>query len=56
MKGDYGSMAWVNDDAGKEYVCTVDFSHSGEKRYENLSEKERETCQDVNQIVGTERW
>ena len=56
MKGDYGSMAWVNDESGKEYVCTVDVKHSNEKKYENLSEQERKTCQDVNQIVGTERW
>jgi hypothetical protein len=56
MKGDYGSMTWVNDDAGKEYVCTVDVEHSNEKKYEKLTEQERKTCQDVNQIVGTERW
>jgi len=56
MKGDYGSMAWVNDDKGKEYVCTVDVEQSKEKKYENLSKEERVTCQDVNQIVGTERW
>jgi len=31
MKGDYGSMAWVNDDKGKEYVCTVDVEQSKEK-------------------------
>ena len=54
MEGDYGSMAWVNDEAGKEYVCTVDNKHSREKKYENLSENERKTCQDVNQFVGTE--
>jgi hypothetical protein len=56
MKGDYGSMAWVNDEKGKEYVCTVDNKHSNERKYENLSKEERKTCQDVNQIVGTERW
>ena len=56
MKGDYGSLSWVNDDTGKEYVCTVDPEHHDEKRFENLSESEKQTCQDVNQIVGTERW
>ena len=56
MKGDYGSMAWVNDEKGHEFVCTVDREHMDEKKYENLTEKERATCQDVNQIVGTERW
>jgi hypothetical protein len=56
MKGDYGSMAWVNDDAGKEYVCTVDMDHANEKHYENLTEEERKSCRNVNEIVGTERW
>lgn len=56
MKGDYGSMAWVNDDSGREFVCTVNKEHNDEKRYENLSENEKETCRNVNEIVGTERW
>lgn len=56
MKGDYGSMVWVNDDKGHEFVCTVDKDHMNEKRYENLDEEEKATCQNVNQIVGTERW
>lgn len=56
MKGDYGSMAWVNDKTGKEYVCEVDVRHANEKKYENLSDQERKTCQNVNEIVGTERW
>lgn len=56
MKGDFGSMAWVNDKEGHEFVCTVDKDHLKEKKYENLRKDERETCQDVNQLVGTERW
>ena len=56
MKGDYGRLSWVNDKEGHEFVCTVDRKHLKEKKYENLSEKERKTCQNVNQIVGTERW
>lgn len=56
MKGDYGSMAWVNDESGKEYVCTVEKEHLDEKKFENLSEEEKNTCRDVNDIVGTERW
>ncbi len=56
MKGDYGSLAWVNDQEGHEYVCTVNKEHSNEKKYENLSRKEKKTCENVNQIVGTERW
>lgn len=56
MKGDYGSLAWVNDKDGHEYVCTIEKEHQNEKKYENLSAEEKKTCQDVNQIVGTERW
>lgn len=56
MKGDYGSMAWVNDESGREFVCTVEKEHLDEKEYENLSESEKETCRDVNEIIGTERW
>jgi hypothetical protein len=56
MKGDYGSMAWVNDKDGHELVCNVEPEHSREKKYENLSKEEQRTCQDVNQFVGTERW
>ncbi len=56
MKGDYGSMIWVNDEEGHEFVCSADFEHLNEKRFENLTDEEKRTCEDVNQIVGTERW
>lgn len=56
MKGDYGSMAWVNDEHGHEYVCTVNREHSDEKRFEQLDDEEKATCTNVNDIVGTERW
>lgn len=56
MKGDYGTLRWVNDKSGKEYVCVVDRKHMKEKKLENLSSNERKSCIDVNQIVGTERW
>ena len=56
MQGDYGSMVWVNDDSGKEFVCTANPEHLDERNYESLTSEERETCVDVNQMVGTERW
>lgn len=56
MKGDYGSLVWVNDKEGHEFVCTVDKDHLKETKYENLKAKEKSTCQDVSHIVGTERW
>jgi len=55
MKGDYGSLAWVNDRECREYVCTVDVEHSNEKEFEKLSEKERKSCSNANEIVGTEK-
>jgi hypothetical protein len=51
MKGDYSSMVWVNDREGREFVCTADFEHMDEQKYERLSEKERKSCSNINQIV-----
>ncbi len=56
MKGDYGSMIWVNDREGREYVCTANLEHQHEKKFERLNDEERKTCTDVNLIVGSERW
>ncbi|SHO51042.1 hypothetical protein [Desulfopila aestuarii] len=56
MKGDFGSMVWVNDKEGHEYVCTVDRKHDKAKDISDLSEEEKKTCMDVNILVGTERW
>ncbi|WP_167332857.1 hypothetical protein [Desulfogranum japonicum] len=56
MKGDFGTLSWVNDESGKEYVCSVDREHIDEKKYENLSDEEKQSCTNVNEIVGTERW
>jgi hypothetical protein len=51
MKGDYGSLAWVNDREGREFFCTVDAEHSDEKEFENLSDTERKSCSNVNEII-----
>lgn len=51
MKGDYSSMVWVNDSEGREFVCTADFEHMDEKKYERLNETERKSCSDVSQIL-----
>ena len=56
MKGDYGSMVWVNDDEGHEFVCNVEPDHIDAKELKELTPEERKTCEDVSQIVGTERW
>ncbi len=54
MRG-YGNLVWVNDKDGKEFVCTLD-SNESKKKYEELTEHERKSCTNVNEIVGTERW
>jgi len=55
MKSGYESLVWVNDQNGKQFVCTIDPGNA-KKSYEDLSEEEKRRCTDVNQIVGTERW
>lgn len=54
MKRGMRSLVWLNDENGKEYVCSLE--HSDKKTFEELSEEEKRRCADVNQIVGTERW
>lgn len=54
MKGGIESLSWINDKNGKEYVCALE--NIGKKKYEDLTEEEKRKCQDVNQIIGTERW
>ncbi len=55
MKGDYGSLVWVNDEEGKEFVCTVDKEHLKEKNMKSFRIGKKK-LENVNQIVGTERW
>ena len=49
-------QVWNQGDTSAADQIFADNKHSNEKKYENLSKEERKTCQDVNQIVGTERW
>jgi hypothetical protein len=56
MRGDYGSMVWVNDEEGHEFVCTVERDFDKKHDLKDLTEAERKSCVDVSQIVGTERW
>jgi len=52
----YESLIWVNDDAGKEFSCSLDRMRGGVQSLHDLTEHERASCVDVNSIVGTERW
>ena len=52
----YESMVWVRDGEGREFSCTLDKSRGGVNSLNDLSERERASCMNVNQIVGTERW
>ncbi len=56
MKGGFGSLVWIKEKDGKEYVCYIDDIKRNVKSIESLTEEERETCLDVSGIVGTERW
>ncbi len=55
MKGDFGSLVWVNDKEGHEYVCIVN-TNDDKRDFEGLSESERATCSNVNDFIGTDRW
>ena len=55
MKGGYESLVWINDKAGKEYVCNLDDIHN-KNDFDKLTDEEKRHCADVSQIVGTERW
>lgn len=55
MKGDFGSLVWVNDKEGHEYVCIADGNHHA-RDLEALNDKERATCSNVNDFIATDRW
>lgn len=52
----YDNLVWVRDKDGKEYVCQLDGIRKDFKDGEELSREERDSCSDVSEIVGTERW
>lgn len=56
MKSGYDSLIWVNDKKGREYVCTITDNQGRPKSFEQLTDKEKKHCTNVNYIVGTERW
>lgn len=55
MNSDIGSLVWVNDKEGHEYVCIAE-SNDDKRELDRLSESERATCSDVNDFIGTDRW
>lgn len=56
MKGDFGSLVWVNDKEGHEYVCVANSNYDRKKDIDSLSDSERATCNNVNDFIGTDRW
>lgn len=56
MKDDFGSLVWVNDREGHEYVCTVNSNSDQKKDFDSLSESERASCSNSNDFIGTDRW
>lgn len=55
MKGDFGSLIWVSDKQGHEYVCVAANSDSS-RDFEHLSDSERATCSNTNDFIATDRW
>ena len=51
----YESLVWVNDNDGQKFVFSVDNTLENPKRFDDLSEHEKLSCRNVNEIVGTER-
>nr|WP_321465654.1 hypothetical protein [uncultured Desulfobulbus sp.] len=52
----YESVVWVRDGKGSEFSCTLDRARDGVRSMDDLSDHERSSCMNVNDIVGTERW
>ncbi len=52
----YEGLVWVNDDKGRELVCTLESVRGGVRSVDDLTVSERRSCRDVSEIIGTERW
>nr|WP_320010794.1 hypothetical protein [uncultured Desulfobulbus sp.] len=52
----YESMVWVRDDKGREFSCNLDDGRGGVKSFNDLTDHEKASCTNVNEIIGTERW
>ena len=48
-------MVWVHDKDGKEYVCYSSDPDGTKKNKEELTEVERETCMNLNVVLG-DNW
>lgn len=55
MRGGYENLVWINDNKGNEFVCYAD--DAGNKQsFDELNDEEKKNCENVNQLIGTERW
>lgn len=54
MQSNFGSLTWVDDKEGHEYVCVIDRQDTV-TNHESLSEGERSTCNNVNDFIATDR-
>lgn len=52
----YESLVWIRDESGHEFYCDANEVRDDFVDGDRLNEQERAACNDVNQIVGTERW
>ena len=56
MNADFGSLVWVNDKQGQEYVCIASDKAVNRKELDSLSDSERASCINTNDFIGTDRW
>jgi len=52
----YQSLVWVNDNNGNQFSCTLETQRPDVTKYNQLTNQEKQSCMNVNGIIGTERW
>jgi hypothetical protein len=52
----YELLTWIRDKEGIERVCKAEKLRKDFRDGDALTDKEKEGCTDVSQIIGTERW
>jgi len=56
MKGqiisqEFNKKVWVQDNKGTEYVCNIDYDRDVKSK-EELSDKEKNSCMNLNSVLG----
>ena len=56
MKEIERDLIWINDKAGRDYLCTLDSNRAMPVKFEELSPQERVTCRNVEEVLAVEWW